>query len=184
MLSALVRKHIEEKYGHSIRYPKDCDALSAHIRSCCSGRVSPSTLKRLFGFVKGIKEPRLFTLDILANYLNYETWDCMMEKLCRKENAAPKKIEKLNCHQLKKGSQLELSYAPGKKITLRYEGKSVFEVILSEESAVRGGDKIKAKDFVLSHPVYIEIIRHGKSCGLCTIGRVSGLIHIEKLTNK
>jgi len=78
MLSKITRKEIETKFGKEIRYPADCEALSSHILMETKQRVSTSTLKRILGFVKGIKEPRLYSASkktpfFLKVYSNY-TW--------------------------------------------------------------------------------------------------------------
>ncbi|MFN5207935.1 MAG: hypothetical protein ACK5D8_00455, partial [Bacteroidota bacterium] len=62
---------MEKKYGQPVRYPKDCIALSEDIFDKCRRRISESTLKRMMGFVKGIRAPRRYTLDIIAQYLDH-----------------------------------------------------------------------------------------------------------------
>jgi hypothetical protein len=67
MLSEIIKQKIEERFGKAVRYPKDCEALASIISSVCNERVSASTLKRLYGFVKGVEQPRQFTLDLIAD---------------------------------------------------------------------------------------------------------------------
>jgi hypothetical protein len=81
MLSNAVRQKIEERFGKPIRYSKDCEALAASIQKACQERISPTTLKRLFGFAKTIDQPRLFTLDVLALYTGYPNWHSLLDKV-------------------------------------------------------------------------------------------------------
>jgi N-acetylneuraminic acid mutarotase len=74
MLNDVFRNQIEQVYGQKIRYPKDCEGLAEAIASKTNQRISPSTLKRLFGFVKTSSRPSPFTLDTLAGYLGYSDW--------------------------------------------------------------------------------------------------------------
>ena len=70
MLSEIIKQKIEERFGKAVRYPKDCEALALVISQDCNERVSASTVKRLYGFVSGVEQPRRFTLDLIAqNYI-------------------------------------------------------------------------------------------------------------------
>lgn len=100
MIDARAKQKIEAKLGLPIRYPKDCDALAESIYTNCHKNISPSTLKRLFGFVKNIKQPHLHTLDVVANYVGYAHWGELLQDMDKDKNAAPfltprKKIEAL-----------------------------------------------------------------------------------------
>lgn len=97
MLPPYVKTRIEKKYGQAIRYPKDCEGLSADISSKIKEQISASTLKRLFGFVKGPEKAQRYTLDVLARYLGHNTW----EDVIRQEGpgAETVSIEPGNTHQ-------------------------------------------------------------------------------------
>lgn len=73
-----IRQKIEARFGSPIRYPKDCEALSASIYRACNERLSVTTLKRFFGFAKSVEKPRLYTLDVLAAYVGYKDWSSLM----------------------------------------------------------------------------------------------------------
>lgn len=75
MLNETTRKQIESVYGHKIRYPKDCDALAIDITSKTKCQISSSTLKRLLGFNKTNGRPNQYTLDTIAIYLGYPSWN-------------------------------------------------------------------------------------------------------------
>lgn len=81
MLHNAVRQKIEERFGRPIRYSKDCEALAASIGRACQERISPTTLKRLFGFAKTVDQPRLFTLDLLAQYIGYPNWQSLLQQV-------------------------------------------------------------------------------------------------------
>jgi len=79
LLPEELKHQIEEKYGHPIRYPKDCEALAAHISRITDGTISASTLKRLFGFNHSSSQSNLYTLDLIARYIGYANWDDLNE---------------------------------------------------------------------------------------------------------
>src|ERR1700733_13556079 len=112
MLSEIIKHKIEQKAGQRIRYSRDCDSLAEKILSECKCSISRSTLRRLFGFVKSTKEPRIYTLDILASYIGYGTWDELLLSLNARAATAKKEIIELKPQRLKRGEKFELSYKP------------------------------------------------------------------------
>ncbi len=80
MLNNSIKKQIEDVYGHEIRYPKDCDALALDITLKTGCTISPSTMKRLFGFIKTDSKPNQYTLDTIAIYIGYKSWEELKPK--------------------------------------------------------------------------------------------------------
>jgi hypothetical protein len=78
MIKPAIRSKIEKRFGRPIRYSKDCEALAVSIEHVCKERISTTTLKRLFYFAKKIDKPRLFTLDVIAQYVGYTDWESLM----------------------------------------------------------------------------------------------------------
>ncbi|MGP8215463.1 MAG: hypothetical protein ACLQQ4_07865 [Bacteroidia bacterium] len=180
MLSEVIRSKIEERAGR-IRYSRDCEALSEKILAHCKCSISSSTLQRLFGFVKSKKQPRAYTLDILAAYLDYSSWDELLLSLNNKavEN---KEIRELKPGALKKGQKFELTYLPNTEIVIEYIGKYLFRVHSAKNSRLRPGDVFKASVITLHHPLFILDIEgtSGKE-GRLIEGKISGITSIKKL---
>ncbi|HEX7415528.1 MAG TPA: hypothetical protein VF411_15920 [Bacteroidia bacterium] len=112
MIDARAKQKIEAKLGEPIRYPKDCDALSESIYTNCHKNISSSTLKRLFGFVKNIKNPHLHTLDVVANYIGYAHWGELLQDMDKDKNVAifltpRKKIEELTLYKIAMNKKVE-----------------------------------------------------------------------------
>lgn len=70
-----LKDSIELKFGRKITYQKDCKSLSECIVSETSHLLSPSTLRRFFGFLATNSNPSRVTLDILSAYCGYSSWD-------------------------------------------------------------------------------------------------------------
>lgn len=81
VLPSDIKQRIEDRFGQKIRYSKDCENLAIHISSTCQESISPTTLKRLFGFAQPIANPRAYTLDVLANYLGWSSWEALEKEL-------------------------------------------------------------------------------------------------------
>lgn len=75
ILDEAVKKELEKIYGSEIRYPKDCEALADAISRKTGITISASTMKRLLGFIHTTSNPSQHTLDTIANYLGYATWE-------------------------------------------------------------------------------------------------------------
>ena len=97
MLSKLIRQKIDERFkerhGTALRYSKQCDALAAHIQEVCKTTISPSTLRRLLGFVKNTFQPREYSLDLLAEYVGYKSWTNLLKSLEHDDGEEVKMIE-------------------------------------------------------------------------------------------
>ena len=91
-----------------MRYPKDCNALADHISALCKTKISGSTLKRLYGFVKGTQEPRLYTLDIISEYLGFRGWENYSLSLDKSDSAVSKELENSNPNRSGRGQTVFL----------------------------------------------------------------------------
>ena len=105
MIPNSIRILIENRFGKKITYSKDCEALSFNIKKVCQEKISPTTLKRLFGFAKSIDQPRTYTLDLLANYIGFIDWVTLLAKMEQANNFSEEKILRLNT-EIKKNKHL------------------------------------------------------------------------------
>lgn len=69
-----LKKEVLRKFGRTVEASADFDTLSITIQQSISETVSPSTLKRVFGYVKYDAEPSATTLSILSRYAGYAGW--------------------------------------------------------------------------------------------------------------
>ena len=88
MLSPVIVKLIEDKMQKSIRYASDYDYLSYDIEKSTGKNISTNTLKRLLGYMEGVKAPRLYTLDVVAEYLGYVDWDDLNQKVLSNDSSS------------------------------------------------------------------------------------------------
>lgn len=184
MLSGIIKQKIEERFGKTIRYPKDCEALAITISSTCNERVSASTLKRLYGFVKGIEQPRRFTLDVIAQYLSFLDWDALVKSINNINHSEFISLSGISIDNIKENEIIEFGYKPDRNLAVKFLGKQQFEVIKSENSKLAAGDIITIYHFVLGYPLLINNVeRNKKELGQYIAGKVSGLTFIRKVEN-
>ena len=65
---------VEQAWGQPIRTPKDFEQLSQAIFERLRTYVSPTTLKRLWGYLPERVQPRQGTLDILASFVGFSDY--------------------------------------------------------------------------------------------------------------
>ena len=70
----LICRAVEQSVGYSPRTPKDFDRLSDDIFARLHQKVSPTTLKRLWGYVATDSLPRQSTLDLLAQFVGCDDY--------------------------------------------------------------------------------------------------------------
>lgn len=182
MISSLIKDKIEVRFGQSIRYSKDCEALAGDISHNTGYTVSGSTIKRLMGFVKGIQEPRLYTLDAIAEYLGYPSFEDLIKEFDTSSYSDFVEIESLGLADMKANEHIKFTYQPNREITVKYLKENSFEIIEVVNSKLQEGDIINFNQIVLSHPLFIkDVIRKQNSLGQYIAGKISGITSIEKI---
>ena len=76
-----LRETIEVAAGRRMQTPKDFDFLSEMIFDKIHQHISPTTLKRLWGYLSEPATPRISTLNLLAQFVGYDSW----EAFCKEE---------------------------------------------------------------------------------------------------
>ncbi len=76
-----LREKIEDATNRKPKTPRDFDILSEQIFEKTHERLSATTLKRVWGYLVATSTPRVSTLDILAQFIDYRDWD----DFCRQE---------------------------------------------------------------------------------------------------
>jgi len=69
-----LKKEILNKFGQELSYSKDCEALAGIVCESTGGRISPTTIRRLYGLLKSPSAPSKFTLNLLAQYVGFKSW--------------------------------------------------------------------------------------------------------------
>lgn len=176
MLSPVIRKLIEEKLGKELRYSSDCEHLSYEIEKVTHQRISTNTLKRLFGFIQGVQEPRLYTQDAIACYLGYDNWDYLWAAITKEGDSSFSAIDEIDINALKTGDKVRFEYSPDRMVLVKYQGDRKFLVLESQNSKLLIDDLIDVSHFVLNHPLLVScVIRKDVTMGNFVAGKISGL---------
>ncbi|MBR5102792.1 MAG: hypothetical protein IK092_06675 [Muribaculaceae bacterium] len=176
ILSQYIQELLKRKSGINLRSPSDAELLTLDIERTTGEHVGVNTIKRLLGMIADERHPRTTTLDIIARYLDYESWEVLITVSNHSNSGFGTAPGELHSNTLPEDAEVEFSYYPGRRVLLRYQGNSLFKVVKSENSKLQEGDIIEADFFNDSYPLYVkQVIRHGQAIGAFTAGKVSGI---------
>lgn len=156
-----LKKQVEERIGRKIRTPKDFDFLRSHIWENNKEIISPTTLKRLWGYIGGADRARPGTLDILSRAAGFKDWDDFLGNLNPEGASDAIKAYHISTEALQAGNRLKVSWRPDRCCTFRYLGNSVFIVEQAENSKLQPGDTFCASIFILGEPLYLSNLIQG-----------------------
>lgn len=77
---AILRQAIEDTVGRRMKTPRDFDFLAEAIFEKLHQSLSPSTLKRFWGYLPQYSSIRVSTLDLLAQFVDYKDWDAFCQE--------------------------------------------------------------------------------------------------------
>ena len=178
-----LRQAVEKKYGYRLSTTADFTKLSEEIESLLGETCSPSTIKRLWGYVGMQVEPRRATLDILARFSGFRDFKAFCEDL---ENSTLLssgyfQSDHIDSSALQTGDRISIGWRPDRVVTLEYLGSSRFKVEDSVNSHLEPGDEFEASSFLKGYPLYLTgIDRNGTRTPPFVAGRDGGIVFIKK----
>jgi len=182
MLSPVIKQKIETKFGMQIRYPKDCDALAITISDFCKCKISGSTIKRLFGMIKGTDTPRLWTLDLMALYIGFNSWNELANQLAENKTKKKDELEILFSKNLKRGMVYKIRFGKTSSITLEYQGSCLYAIIDQAKTVLMKLDILEIEKIQLHFPLLIKKIKRTNSVmESILIGSVTGVTEITEV---
>lgn len=150
---------IEETLGQKISTPRDFNSLSKVIFSRQHIQISPTTLKRVWGYLKENTETRTSTLNILSRFIGYKDWN----EYCKSNNSIDIEMQeyfitskKLSTCDIEIGQQIEVNWYPNRSCLIQYVGEQKFKVIKSTNSKLSIGNIFKCSLFIEGEPLYMD----------------------------
>ncbi|MBP5487456.1 MAG: hypothetical protein J6Y06_07515 [Bacteroidales bacterium] len=172
-----LKQAVERKYANRLATTADFVRLSEEMND----QVSPSTLKRLWGYVGMQVEPRQSTLDALASYSGFRDYRAFLEDLKSSKMASSGYFNaaRLDAATLQVGDTFKIGWRPDRIVTLLYVGDNRFRVVNSEHSKLQAGDEFEAATIMKGFPLILpEITRKGEKTSSYIAGRDGGIVFI------
>lgn len=185
MLHKSIIDKIKAKYGRQVIYSADCELIADAINTGHAGPiVSTSTIKRLLGFAgkpETVPTPRTNTLDIIAKWLDYDSYKALLDSVGVSDDASEfTTVHTIDVDTLDEGCQIQVRYEPARVIVMTYLGNQEFVVNEARNSKLLQGDRLRISYFVRGQEMIVrDVIRDGQSQGGFRGGKDGGLTSIE-----
>ena len=182
-----LKNRVETQVKRKIKTPNDFIFLSGVIWERTHETISPTTLKRLWGYIDGADHTRNSTLRILSTFLGFRDWDEFLQHLSDATNVQSEFLctPHISATDLQLGERVEVSWKPNRHCVFRYLGNEKFVVDKSENSKLAEGDTFSCSFFFLNEPLYITNLVQGKNPPVDFVaGNKDGLTQIEHLPSK
>ena len=172
---------IRKKINRTLESPRDFEYLSEQIQVVIGEYLSPTTLKRLFGYIPQTSEPRVTTLSIIARYVGYKGWqDYLTNNHTESDFVAAKKIM---AKELAIGQKITLAWNPDRECMIEYLGNNRFVVLHAANAKMQVGDLFTATQFVLGQALtamdYMAVREPNIKQDTYIAGAQSGLTKLE-----
>lgn len=179
-----ILKRLREKSGIDMTKSVDFDVLAQAIKDKTKESLGVNTLKRLFGYKTDKVVPRLSTLDIIAQYLDYSDYESLIKELG--EDADISLFTPIDCIEvadLVKGSQVRIAYAPNRIFFLTYLGDLKFIINEVEGSKnLMKGDVLTVSQLAVGHRLVVaNVNRDGQDLGSYEAAKYQGIKSVEVL---
>jgi hypothetical protein len=171
-------REVEKKFGRPLECTNDFRVLSALIEYECKEAVSVSTLKRLWGYVSQKTTPREATLDVLARFLNYQDFRVFRILGLGQASDCSEYVETsyLSAADVAEGACVTVGWAPNRVLRIKKTGDIQWEVLSSQNSKLKAGDRFEASCFFKGLPLFLpSIIRGGQELPSYIAGKKEGL---------
>ena len=130
-------------------------------RACHGCPISTSTLKRLWGYVKGYGNTRRYTFDVLCRYAGKGSWTDFVQSLNDTDAQSDFYGAKLlRSDSLAVGDCVEVTWQPNRHCLFRYLGGNGFVVERSENAKIDVGDSFRCEVFRHGQPLYLDEVCH------------------------
>ena len=175
-----LKKRIEESMKRKMKTPNDFIFLSGAVWECTHETMSPTTLKRLWGYIDGADQTRNSTLEILSRFLGYNDWDDFVHSISQEGNSNEVLSPHVRANELKAGDRVRVSWMPNRRCTFRYLGDEQFIVEEAENSKLKVGNTFYASIFILHEPLYLSRLVQGSNPPVdFVVGNKGGLCELE-----
>lgn len=161
-LIATLRSEVENVVNRRIVSPADFDFLSQAILRAVRQPISPTTLKRIWGYVKDVGStynPERFTLCILASFVGYHDIEDFIENFNAEDTSVQSGNyfgETISSKEISEDAFVELRWPPDRVCILSRKAGNEFDVVHSKNAKLRKGDVVEFTSLTQNAPAYFS----------------------------
>lgn len=176
----LLKQEVERTFGRQLIEARDFEQLSNLLLSHTRERLSPTTLKRMWGYLKNEKvQTRPHTLDVLARFVGYKNYEdfCAQADRLDEVQSGVKSERKITTESLRRGQRLIITWRPDRKIVVRHLGNSQFEIVEAQNTKLNVGDTFRCHLMIQHEPLYLdEVVHQGLPAMVYMAGQKDGVM--------
>ena len=179
-----LRLDIENELKRRIKTPYDFEFLAGVVWERLHENISPTTLKRLWGYIDGADTTRRTTLCLLSRFLGYQDWESYLKALAARTDIESDTFAGIgvSIDDLQVGDRIEVTWLPNRRCVFRYEDDAHFVVTEAENAKLLVGDRFETACFLIGKPMYIDRLIRGIEPPVSYVaGSKNGLTSIRKL---
>lgn len=174
-------QEVERVIGRKMKTPKDFLLLEENVQERTGERLSPTTLKRLWGYLRAENVvPRALTLDVLSRYVGYADYEafCHQQSYRTVVQSDPAVVRRLSARETKVGQLVRLTWLPDRDCTVRYCGDGNWEVVKSVNTKLTLGTTFTCHLFIEREPLWLDntLIPGSRAAGIFVCGRNDGVV--------
>ena len=171
-----MKKEVVRVSGVSMLSSGDYDRLSDQVFERTKERLSPTTLKRFWGYLRNEQvQTRQHTLDVLARFIGYRNY----EAFCEHPESGHLFGEVIHANDLKRGQQLVLAWKPDRRMVVEYLGDAMFVIRHTEKTQLQVGCTFECHIMAQhEHLVLDHLTLNGVQLKPYIIGNIDG-VNIE-----
>lgn len=173
-----LRRRVEACFGTIPATSRHFEQLSESIHSRTGVLLSPTTLKRFWGYLSEPVVPSRHTLDVLCRYAGWKDWqDFSAAPKSDALESGPVGSPSLDVRRdLQPGCTVLLTWAPGRICRIRSLGADSFEVVESQGSRLQPGDRFRTARIIADAPLYLDhLTRDADDMGTYVCGSKTGV---------
>lgn len=174
-----LRHRIEDDLKRRMKTPADFIFLSGAIWERTHETMSPTTLKRIWGYIDGADTTRNSTLNILSKFLGYNDWDEFLENINQDNGSDFVKSKHIKTDDLNVGDCISVAWKPNRRCTFRYLGDQKFIVEKAENSKLKVGNTFSCSIFIIGEPLYLnDLVQDNNTPVAFVVGNKDGLVEL------
>lgn len=174
-------KKVEETAGLSPSTPKQFEELAKRIFIHTGMSLSPTTLKRIWGYIDEPLSTRRSTLDILARYCGWKDYEDFEKGYLPEAESGRVGTKTIDVEQdIKQGERLRLMWHPSRICIAEYLGARRWKILESEGTRLKPGDTFSCSIIAEGEPLYLDnLVQDSIPKGIYVCGRKSGITFLR-----
>ena len=178
---AVLRQMIEQSIGRKVTTPADFVFLRDIIATRCQDTLSDSTLKRIWGYVKGYGSTNATPLSLLARCVGFRNWQDFLQHYAIHGVTSHYILNTtLYANDIAKDASVLVTWQPDRRCLFLHLGEGLFRVTDSINSKLQIGDTFHCGCFIVGQPLYLYDFKHGdEPSSIFVVGKQGGLSEVK-----